>query len=109
MYCGERQNPDNSVMYCPNCQIPLPSEDWPAVSHLWNCGFTFAQAVAVFQHQLSSVETLQKTVNGLHQVSANSAVSRSVRQSLPVSRAMGTKNFLSPANALEAIPATRRA
>jgi hypothetical protein len=45
-------------------QIPLPLEDWLAVSHLWNCGFTLADAFAVFQ-QILSVEMLRKTIHAL--------------------------------------------
>ena len=40
---------DTFTVRCPKCQVKLPILDWPAVSHMWNCGFTMSQAIADYE------------------------------------------------------------
>jgi hypothetical protein len=36
----------------PKCQIKLPTLEWHAISHMWNCGFTMSQAIAHYERLL---------------------------------------------------------
>lgn len=49
---GQTALRDTLTMRCPKCEIELPTVDWHAVSHMWNCGFTMSQAIANYERLL---------------------------------------------------------
>jgi hypothetical protein len=61
VYCGEHSaSPKMLNMRCPHCQVPLPEFDLDAIMHMWNCGFTLAEAAAQFQC-LTAIAAIERT------------------------------------------------
>ena len=61
VYCGEHSaSPKMLNMRCPHCQVPLPEFDLDAIMHMWNCGFTLAEAAAQFQY-LTAIAAIERT------------------------------------------------